>query len=523
VRIVNAAQMAEARRRATDEIGLLPAVLMENAARQVVAAMEARFENLARRRVAVLCGRGRNGAHGFVVARTLADRQVDVGVFLLGELQDLPVEARRALDSLATVGVTVVEIPDEPTWELHVSEIVAADLLVDAVLGTGCIPPLAGVIQTVAADVNASGIPVVAVDLPTGVSADSPQVSGEPIRATVTVALGAPKIPLIFPPAEACAGDIVIADIGIPPQVLRDLGGPHLELLVADGLRPLVQPRARDAHKGDFGRVLIVAGSVGRTGAAHLAAMGALRSGAGLVTVATPRSCQPVVAALGCEYLTEPLDETPTGTIDYTALDRVLELPSDVIALGPGLGTNPATAAFVHGILEAAPQPLVLDADALTVLADDPDRLTARRARDLVITPHPGEMGRLIGQSADAVQAERVECARRFATRHRAVVILKGYRTLVATPSGKVFVNPTGNPGLATGGTGDILTGMVAAWLAQLRDAEAASKLAVYLHGLAGDLAEDDEGEVAMTASDVVGRLGDAVRELTGRRPRPAE
>ncbi len=522
MRVLNAAQAREAWRRANEEIGLPLAVLMENAARQVVAAMEARFDDLARRRVAVLCGRGLNGAHGFAVARTLADRQVEVGAFLLGEIGALHGEARRALERLGAVGVTVVKIRDEHTWELHFSEIVAADILVDAVLGTGCVPPLAGMLQTVAADVNASGLPVVAIDLPTGVSADTARVSGEPIRATVTVTLAAPKVPLMFPPAEAYAGDVVIADVGIPPHVLRDLSGPHLDLLVAPTLRALIEPRARETHKGDFGRVLIVAGSVGRTGAAHLAAMGALRSGAGVVTVATPRSCQPVLAALGPEYLTEPLDETPAGTIDYHALDRVLDLRADVIALGPGLGTDPATAAFVHGLLETAASPLVLDADALTVVADDPDRLRARRATDLVITPHPGEMGRLVGQSAEWVQSDRIESARRFATDHRAVVILKGYRTLVATPAGAVFVNPTGNPGLATPGTGDILTGMVAAWLAQLRDAEAAAKLAVYLHGLAGDLVEEEEGEVAMIASDVLGRLGKAVRELTGRRTPPA-
>ena len=275
---------------------------------------------------------------------------------------------------------------------------------------------------------------------------------------------------------------------------------------------------APDSHKGDFGRVLVIAGSMGRTGAAHLAALGALRSGAGLVTVATPRSCLPIVAAMAPEYMTEPLDETPTGGIDFAAVDRVLDLKADVIAIGPGIGQAPATHAFVHGLVERAGVPLVLDADALNAFAGDPERLTGRDGVDMIITPHPGEMARLLNTSIEAIQHDRLRHAREFAAARRLHVVLKGHRTVIAGPDGRSFVNLTGNAGMATGGTGDVLTGMIAAWFAQLLDAEAASTLAVYLHGTAGDLAEADEGEVALTAGDVAGRLGDAVLELTARR-----
>jgi len=279
-----------------------------------------------------------------------------------------------------------------------------------------------------------------------------------------------------------------------------------------------VPARAADSHKGDFGRVLIIAGSLGRTGAAHLAGIGALRSGAGLVTIATPRSCLATIAGMAPEYMTEPLDETATGTIDYAALDRVLEIKADIIAVGPGLGQSPGTAAFVQGLLERAGVPLVIDADALNAFVGEPERLMGRDGVDVVITPHPGEMARLVNTSIEAVQSDRLHHAQEFAAAHRVHVVLKGHRTIIAGPNNRAFINLTGNSGMATGGTGDLLTGMIAAWFAQLLDAEAACKLAVYLHGSAGDLAEADEGEVSLVAGDVAARLGDAIMELTARR-----
>jgi NAD(P)H-hydrate epimerase len=514
MRILTAAQMREADRFTIEDIGIPSLVLMENAGRQVVAAMEATFEAQLNGRVAVLCGRGNNGGDGFVVARTLLQRGIDTAVFIIGSLAAVRGDARTNLEILGRLGVTVVEINDEQSWELHFSEIGKCTLIVDAIFGTGLTSPAAGMMETVIADVNAADIPVVSIDLPSGLSADSAQLVGDCIDAAMTVTLGAPKLPLVLPPGETYAGDVVIADIGIPYEVIEGLDGAYVELLTPEQLRPLIEPRAADSHKGDFGRVVIVAGSRGKTGAAHLAAMGALRSGAGLVTVATPACCQAVVASMAPEFMTEALPDGGTGTLSADGVDRVLELEPDVIACGPGLGRTEAVGEFVRALLDRASVPLVLDADAITVLADDPGRLTGKEERDVIITPHPGEMARLIGMTVDEVQANRLDVATTFATTHRVYVVLKGHRTVIATPEGRVFINPTGNPGMATGGTGDVLTGMIAAWLAQLMDAEAACRLAVFLHGAAGDVAETLEGQVGMTATDLLAALPQALSAL---------
>src|SRR5262245_9445208 len=298
MRVLNTEQMREADRRTIEDIGIPSVVLMENAGRQAVAAMEAAFDDLANSRVCVICGRGNNGGDGFVVARTLLQRGVDAGVFLIGSVADVRGDARANLEILGRIGVTVVEITNAQEWELHFTEISESNLIVDAILGTGFHGRLSGFLETVVADVNGLGVPVVAIDLPTGLSADTALLDGPAVEASMTVTLAAPKIPLVLPPADSYAGDLVIADIGIPGPLVDELEGQHLELLTRERMRELVPARAADSHKGDFGRVLIVAGSWGRTGAAHLSALGALRSGAGLVTVATPRSCLPIVASM---------------------------------------------------------------------------------------------------------------------------------------------------------------------------------------------------------------------------------
>ena len=519
MRILTAAQMREADRFTIEEVGIPSLVLMENAGRQVVAAIEGSYEAQLNGRVAILCGRGNNGGDGFVVARTLLQRGIDAAVFVIGALADVRGDARVNLDILGRLGVTVVEINDEQSWELHFSEISQCTLIVDAIFGTGLTTAVAGMMETVIADVNAADIPIVSIDLPSGLSADTPHLIGDCIDASMTVTLAAPKLPLILLPGEAFAGDVVIADIGIPYEIVDGLDGQHIELLTPEQLRGVIGPRAADSHKGDYGRVTMVAGSRGKTGAAHLSAIGALKSGAGLVTVATPACCLPIVASMAPEFMTEPLADTDAGTLAASAVDQVLALEHDVLACGPGLGRDPQVAEFVKALLERASVPLVLDADALTVLADDPGRLSGSEERDVIITPHPGEMARLIGVSVDDVQANRIETASNFATTHRVYVVLKGHRTIIATPEGRVFINPTGNPGMATGGTGDVLTGMIAAWLAQLLDAEAACRLAVFLHGAAGDLAEAAEGQVGMTATDLLAQLGEALNGLT----RPAK
>ena len=514
MRILNATQMREADRQTIEDVGLASLVLMENAGRQVVSAIEAAYDDRLSGRVAVLCGKGNNGGDGFVIARTLAQRGVDVSVFLVAPVAQVKGDARVNLDILGRLGIGVMEVDDEQRWELHASEVQRCSLIVDAIVGTGLGSPLAGLLETVVADVNGSGTPVVSVDLPSGLSADSHEAIGPSIEATMTVTLAAPKLSLILPPGEDHAGEVVIADIGIPYDVIEALEGPQIELLTPEQVRLIVQPRPADSHKGDYGRVTVVAGSRGKTGAAHLTGLGALRSGAGLVTIATPGCCVPIVASLAAEYMTAPLADTSAGEVAEAAVDTVLALRQDVIACGPGLGRSEPAAAFVRALVERAPVPLVLDADAILAFEGDPGRLVGRDERHIVITPHPGEMARLVGKTIEEVQADRIAIASEFAATHQVYVVLKGHRTVIASPSGAVAVNPTGNPGMATGGSGDVLTGMIAAWLAQLLDAEAACRLAVFLHGAAGDLAAGHEGRVSMIAGDLINHIGPALEQL---------
>lgn len=521
MRVLDTAQMRAADRRTIEEIGIPAIVLMENAGRRVAEVVASTFDDLADCRVAVLCGRGSNGGDGFVAARALHQRRVEVAVFLLGSAAEVDGAARTNLDVLERLGIDVVEVPDGGAWSRRRPAVAACDLVVDAILGTGLNRPLGGMLPAVVDDLNAAPVPVVSVDLPSGLSADSHQPIGPAVRAELTVTLAAPKIPLVLQPASACAGDVLVADIGIPDAVIDALEGPRVELLTPAAARALIPERDAEAHKGAFGHVLIVAGSAGRTGAASLAGMGALRSGAGLVTVAVPRSCAAAVAAAAPEYMTLPLEEEPPGAVGAGALDALLAAPCGVIAVGPGLGVGPGAAAVVRGLLEHASVPLVLDADALNLVADHPEWLGARREPrvDVVLTPHPGEMARLCGQSTRAVQDDRAAAARGLARSRGVHVALKGSRTLVAAPDGGMAINLTGNPGMASGGAGDVLTGVTAAWIGQGLRAADACRAAVYLHGLAADIAVRGRGETALIATDIVAALGKAVSETIDPEP----
>ena len=512
MRVLTSAQMRDADRRTIDDVGIPSAVLMENAGRQVVAAMAPLLEP--GDRVAVVCGKGNNGGDGFVVARVLEAKGVESCVYLLAPASEIEGDARANLLALDAVGVPVIDVADPDEWTAHLPEIGACDVVVDALFGTGLTRPLEGHWRTVVCDLNASKVPIVAVDLPSGLSADTARVIGDAIDATLTVTLGGLKLPLVVSPAASQTGDVVVADIGIPDAVIGALDGPRLDIITREWARDLVVPRSDDLHKGECGRILILAGSSGKTGAAALAALGALRSGAGLVTVATPRACQSAVSAMSPEYMTLGLDDTADGMVSAEAVDAILAERCDVLAIGPGLGQGAGVRALVRGLVARATVPLVLDADGLNAFAGDADALVGRDGRDLVITPHPGEMARLLGVTVDHVQTHRVEVAREFAETRGLYVVLKGARSVVATPEGAVLINMTGNPGMATGGTGDVLTGVLAAWLAQVLDAQAACALGVYLHGLAGDLAAVGQGEVGLIASDVADHLGPAVLDL---------
>ena len=514
MRVLNSLQMRDVDRRTINEIGVPSIVLMENAGRQVVQAMLSTINDLANKQIVILCGRGNNGGDGFVVARTLLQENISASVFLFGRPNDIQGDAKTNLNILTRLGIEVLEISDLRAWEKHRMRIVRCDVIVDALCGTGLNEPIKGLLKTVVSDTNSAKAQIISIDLPTGLSADSNTPIGDFIKATYTITLATPKLPLALFPSSNCVGNLVVVDIGIPTTTIKEVDGLRLDLLIPQTIKKIIPRRKFDSHKGDFGRVLVVAGSVGKTGAACLAGSGALHSGAGLVTIATPVSCIEMVAKASKDYMTLPLEETEKGSLKKTTLNKILGFLCDVIAIGPGLGTGDSQKDLVRSLVAQSDVPLVLDADALNAFVGNQKMLKGGNGKSLVITPHPGEMSRLLNIDTESVQQNRVEIAIDFARRANLFVVLKGSQTIVATPEGSAFINPTGNPGMATGGTGDVLAGMIAAWIGQLGDIESACKVAVYLHGLAGDLAANSHGEVSLTASGIVSYLGRATQKI---------
>lgn len=516
MRVLTPAQMRDAERRTIADHGVGSLDLMERAGAAVVAAIEAHV-TARPGTAAVLCGRGNNGGDGWVVARLLRERAWDVVGVVFGEAGEVVGDACTNLDRARAAGVPVVQVRGGGDWDRCRPRVVAADLVVDALFGTGLSRPLAGLPAAATDDLNAAvRAPVVAVDVPSGLSADLSRPLVPCVRAGLTVTFAARKLALALRPEPA--GRIVVADIGIPESVLSALDGPRITLLTPGALRPLLAPRPADAHKGDFGHILIAAGARGRTGAARLAGLGALRAGAGLVTVAAPASCLGMIAHEP-EYMTLGLPDED-GEASGEGLDALLAGPWDVVAAGPGLGVGQGCRRIVEALLDRPDRgPLVLDADALTVCAGNPARLRVRPDAPVVITPHPGEMARLVGVTVADVQRDRVGAAYRFAVDHGVHVVLKGHRTVFAAPDGAVAINTSGNPGMAKGGSGDVLTGGLAAWLGQVPDVADAVALGVHLHGLAGDLAAEAVGETAVLARDIAGRLGLAAARLASGGP----
>jgi hydroxyethylthiazole kinase-like uncharacterized protein yjeF len=529
MKILTAAQMREIDRITIEELGMPSLTLMENAGLRFVEVLESRFAPIAQQRIAILCGKGNNGGDGLVIARQLWMRHgIHPRVILLADPITLSPDAAVNFRFLTRIGREPWVVRGLEEWITAKQDLLDSTLLIDAILGTGLQQPLEGFTLEVVSDVNSTfaHVPIAAVDIPTGLPSDSGDYFGEAVHATLTVTFTAPKVSQIFPPNRDCAGELVVRSIGTPPELLLERSDFFLNLLEPSDVAPLLEPRMPDAHKGDFGHVLLIAGSRGRTGAAALAGQAALRSGAGLVTVATAQSALPVIAASMPELMTEALPETDTGSISMRAFDhgllRKLVDGKTLLAIGPGLSQHPDTAALVRRMVQEFARevhlPMVLDADALNALAGAAELLDGRECVT-VITPHPGEMARLAGISTSDVQSRRVETARAMAMGHHIYVVLKGHGTLIAEPGGQVFVATTGNPGMATAGMGDSLTGITAAFLAQFAGRPAAQVIAaaVYLHGLAGDLAAAELGEIPVTAGDIMRFFPQALRRVSPR------
>jgi len=510
MKIVSAAEMREIDRVTSERFGVASLTLMENAG-SAVADFAVRSYPEAKR-VCVICGKGNNGGDGFVAARKLHQAGREVVVLLLANPAELRGDAAEMFQSM---GFAAKVAPTHEEFAKSKATLPACDLLLDAMLGTGFRPPVRGLYAEAIAACNAADAPVIAVDIPSGADADAmgPQ-SGAIARADAVVTFTAPRPAHVF--GDLTDGPTVAVPIGSPDAAITS--ALHLNLITPQDVARLIGPRPRDANKGSFGHVLVIGGSFGKAGAAAMAGMSALRSGAGLSTVATPKSVLATVASFHPEIMTEPCEETEEGTIslralEYAHLDGVVK-GKTVLAVGPGISRHDESAEFVRTVVEKYELPIVLDADGLNAFEAKTGKLNGK-GRALVITPHPGEMARLTGLSIPEVQRDRIGIARRFARDHQLIVVLKGHRTLIAESDGEVWVNTTGNPGMATGGTGDILTGMVAGMVAQNphRVTEAVAA-AVHLHGLAGDIACETMGEQSLVATDLIQALPEAFQRV---------
>ncbi len=504
MRLPTSEQMAAIDRRAEQEFGVPTLLLMEGAGRGI-ATVALLMTSAQRPSVAVVSGKGNNGGDGLVAARLLRGSGWRATAVLLAREADLTRDAAANLLAARTAGVEVANLDSTSLPGLR-AVLAGADLVIDALFGTGFRGPAVGLAARAIEAINACGKPILSVDVPSGVNSDTGAVDGPAVRATATVTMGLPKIGLIHPPGAAHAGRIWLADIGHPRRLLDD-PAVHTALVTSEMVAEAIPRRRVDTHKGEAGRVLVVAGSVGRSGAAVLTAYGAQRSGAGLVTVAVPQAIYPIVGSAVIEGMPFPLADAG-GALAPEAADEVREMwaSADVVAAGPGLSRAAGSAAVVRRLLSDCPVPLVLDADALNIVADDPDLITGRRS-PVVLTPHPGEMARLLGARVDEIQRHRLEAARAAAERFGTVVVLKGARTVVADPGGEAFVVATGNPGMAAGGMGDVLTGVVAALLGGGVPPLAAGWAGAYLHGLAGDLATATRGPVGILAREVADQI----------------
>ena len=504
--LVTAAESREIDRLTIERYGTPGTVLMDRAATGATEVLLARFPHVRGRRVVVCAGKGNNGGDGCIMARLLRRRGVTAEIVLLGAPDDVRGDAGRALAAARRARVPVHVVDSSGALGAATARFGDAALLVDAVFGTGLNAPVSGLYADCLAAMNASGVPIFAVDIPSGLHADRGTPLGVAIRATATATFGFAKIAHVIYPGLTYTGELSVVDIGLAPAAVAEVQ-PVTRLLDAEAAGRLVPVRPPEAHKGTTGHVLVIAGSRGHTGAALMASHAACRAGAGLTSLAGPASLNTIYSLGAPEVMTAPqADRDGFVEFDETALRRLLDGKTAVI-VGPGIGVHDGAAALVRFLLAEAALPMVVDADALTCVARDPAVLQTARAHP-VLTPHPGEMARLLGSDTATVQADRLGTAGDFAAAHRCVLVLKGARTIVAAPEtsadGRLWVNPTGNPGMASGGMGDALSGIIGALLAQRLVPAVAARLGAYLHGEIADHLAATRGPIGFLASDVI-------------------
>ncbi len=522
--LVTAEQMRRADRRTIAEIGLPGAVLMENAAQGAVRVLSRAVGDIAGLDVAAFCGRGNNGGDGLAMLRIMANQGARCRAYLMCRGQDLAGDAALNYRVALACGVQVTEVPDEESLERLLPGMVGHQLYLDALLGTGLNSEVRGRYRRAIELLNDLEAPVLAVDIPSGLCADTGQVLGTAVRADFTATFGLVKLGLALEPGDL-VGELTLVDISIPPKVAVELE-PRAAMIEAELVAGLLPPRPAGGHKGTFGHLLVVGGSPGKSGAVCLAAQGGLRAGAGLVTVGLPVGLNPVAEVKLTAAMSLPLAQTPGGGLAAEARPAVAEQAarSTAVVLGPGLGEDPASRELAADLAAELPTPLVVDADGLNALAGrDLDGL-GWDARRVILTPHPGEAARLLNCTVPEILADRSAAARRLSQRSAAVVVLKGARTVVASPGGDLWVNPSGNPLLASGGSGDVLAGTVGGLLAQGLEALEAALVGVLVHGLAADLARADYGRRGLAAEELADYLPPAfalLEEEPGDQPEP--
>jgi NAD(P)H-hydrate epimerase len=526
MKVVTAEEMREIDRETIEKRGIPGAVLMERAGLAVASRIKELF---GRKRVIVVSGSGNNGGDGLVVARNLHNEGWDVRVFLTSKAEDLKGDALLQYNIAIKFGVAVQ--PVEELLTHHSSLITHHSIIVDAILGTGLSKNVTGTLSEVISLLNKSNIPVISVDIPSGISSDNGHVMGEAVKADYTVTFGLPKMGHLLYPGAEYSGKLFIEDIGFPEELLRS-EKLNIELLTKDNVSTLILKRHKYSHKGDYGHVLIVAGSRGKTGAALMASKACLRTGAGLVTIGVPESLSEVFQSRVTEEMTLVLPDKGDGTLSGKASDKILDFlnkTADLLAIGPGIGVSADTERLMRALIKNSSKPIVIDADGINSIKGERGILSKAKA-PVILTPHPGEMARLLSQKSevrsqksevaagfslrDEIEKDRINTAMSFAKETGTYLVLKGVPTVVAVPDGRSFINSTGNPGMATGGVGDVLTGMISGFLSQSMNPLHACILGVYMHGLAGDVAASEKGQYPLIATDIIDKIPDAFYSL---------
>jgi NAD(P)H-hydrate epimerase len=524
--VATAGEMQLCDRTSITKFGIPSIVLMENAGRSVADVVEREFGSISGKQVYVLCGKGNNGGDGFVVARHLYNRGAKVKLFLMARGAQLSGDPKTNFRILLGIiredsssALQVVESADAPRLRRHP----APDIIVDALFGTGFSGAVRGEYEKAIRWMNESDAKVIAVDIPSGVNADNGRVENIAVAADATVTMGLRKIGLLVHPGRECSGSVHVVDIEIP-KIVYQRSGIRTWYVQRTDVRRMLPRRPLDAHKHSVGKIFVLAGSRGLTGAAVMSCNSAMRAGAGAVVLGIPKSLLPIVSKKLTEVMPNPLEETEDQSVSRRAIPEINRFVSwsDLVVLGPGLGRNKETEEVILELIETIKNPLLIDADGLNALAIDP-KIVKKRKAETILTPHTGELSRITKLPSDEIEENRVAVARSESKALNSYLVLKGAPTVVGTPSGDVFINSTGNPGMATAGAGDVLTGTIAALWGQHISAAEASVCGVYLHGLAGDLAKEKYGEMGLTATDIIEALPRAImKTLSENNPRTA-